>query len=339
MHPLVLSRDPALLDDLARLAAGAGVECDVRVDPVAALASWGSAPLVLVGEDLLGDLVAIAPPRRSGVVVVCRAPQSSTFRLALELGAATVAELPAAEHHLGALLADVDEGARDGLVVGVIGGAGGAGASTVACALAQVGGRAGPTLLIDTDPVGPGLDRLLGVEGVDGVRWADLAASSGRLGARALREAVPERDGVGVLTWLPGVAQPPPLGALRDVLAAARRGHEVVVLDLARQQGEVTAELVARCDQVLAVTPATISGVSSTIRLLTPFADTTHLRLAVRRGGVSARDVADATGLPVAMEVPEQRALTEAVDLGLGPVRHRRTPLGRAAAAFLAQVA
>lgn len=339
MQPLVLTRDPTLLDDLARLAAGAGVQLDVRGDPVGALASWSLAPLVVVGDDLVVDVAAIAPPHRAAVVVVSHAPATEVFRHALDLGASSVVELPASEAHLSALFADVEEAPGRGLVIGVVGGAGGAGASTLACALGQIGGLAGPALVIDTDPVGPGLDRLLGLDETAGVRWDDLATSAGRLGSRSLREAVPRRDGVGVLTWAAGVATVPPLSTLRDVLAAGQRGHSLVVLDLARQSGSLSAELMARCDLVLAVMPATVSGVASTLRLVKPMADTSRVRLATRRGTVPPRDLTAATGVAVAFEVPEQRGLAESVDLGLGPVRHRRTPLGRAVAEFLAEVA
>lgn len=339
MKPLVLTRDPSLLDDLARLAAGAGVQLEVCGDAIDALASWPIAPLVVIGDDVLVDVAAVAPPRRTGVVVVSQAPAAEVFRLALDVGAGSVVELPAGETHLGALLADVEEAPGRGLVLGVVGGAGGAGASTLACALGQVAGRAGPALVIDTDRVGPGLDRLLGLDETAGVRWDDLASSAGRLGSRSLREAVPRRDGVGVLTWAAGVATMPPLSTLRDVLAAGQRGHSLVVLDLARQTGELSAELMARCDLVLAVMPATVTGIASTLRLITPMADTSRVRLATRRGAVRARDLTAATGVAVAFEVPEQRGLAEAVDLGLGPVRHRRTPLGRAVAEFLAEVA
>jgi secretion/DNA translocation related CpaE-like protein len=272
-------------------------------------------------------------------VVVSHAPATEVFRLALDLGASCVVELPAAEEQLAALFADVEEVPGRALVLGVVGGAGGAGASTLACALGQVGARDGPALVIDTDPVGPGLDRLLGLDETAGVRWDDLATSAGRLGSRSLREAVPRRDGVGVLTWAPGAATSPPVSTLRDVLAAGQRGHCLVVLDLARQSGALAAELTARCDLVLLVMPATVSGVASTMRLVEPMADTVRWRLAPRRGAVPLRDLTAATGVAVAFEVPEQRGLAESVDLGLGPVRHRRTPLGRAVADFLAEVA
>lgn len=339
MQPLVLSRDPSILDDLARLAAGAGVQPDVRGDATSALASWATAPLVLVGDDLLPEMLAVSPPRHSAVVVVCRAPGPETFRLALEVGAISVAELPSAEGHLAALLADVEEAPARGLVLGVVGGAGGAGTSTLACALGQVAGLSGPALVLDTDPLGSGLDRLLGLDEVAGVRWDDLAASAGRLGSRSLREAVPRQDGVGVLTWASGPAALPSVSTTRDVLSAGRRGHDLVVLDLGRPTGALFAELVARCDLVLVVTPSTVSGVVSTMRVISPLTDASHLRLALRRGSVSAAELEATTGVRIGLEVPHQRGLAEAVDLGLGPLRGRRSPLRRAVSEFLAEVA
>ena len=75
------------------------------------------------------------------------------FSVALALGAESVAELPRSESWLVEVLTDAgDRAPRRGLTVGVVGGSGGAGATTFACALGQVGagqierepGRRGP---------------------------------------------------------------------------------------------------------------------------------------------------------------------------------------------------
>lgn len=356
MHPLLLTRDQALVDEVARLSAAAGVRPEVYDDPLAALAAWPGAALVLVGADLVAEVAAARPGRRDGVHVLGWAPSDGVFRAALTIGAGTVGELPACEGWLVDLLADSEEAPGRGRTIGVIGGAGGAGASTFACALGQVAAARGPTLLVDTDPLGPGLDRMLALESAAGVRWGDLASSSGRLGARALREAVPRSvGGLGVLTWSSGAVVEPDAVVVREAVAAARRGHDLVVLDLARHGTALVDELVARCDRLLVVLPATLAGVASTVRLLdrlgsaptgssrpastTGFTAASTAVLAVRRGGVAWQDVERATGLQVAVEVPEQRGLAEAVDLGLGPVRHRRVPLARAARQVLGEVA
>jgi hypothetical protein len=49
--------------------------------------------------------------------------------------------------------------------------------------------------------------------------------------------------------------------------------------------------------------------------------------------------VGRAIGVPVLHRMPDQRGLAEAIDVGLGPVRTRRGPLGRAASGVLALLA
>ena len=55
------------------------------------------------------------------------------------------------------------------------------------------------------------------------------------------------------------------------------------------------------------------------------------LTLVIRGAGADPRDVARVVGAPVIAEMTDQRGLDESIDLGLGPVRSRRGPLGRTA--------
>lgn len=330
MTALLLTRCPALHAEVSRLAAAAGIEPRVLDDPVDALAEWSSAQVVLVGDDVADDLAAVGPGRRGDVHVVGISPADAVFRAAVWLGAESVLDVAAAGDHLVELLTDVGEPAADGRLVGVVGGAGGVGATTLACALAQAGAEGSPTLLVDTDPLGPGLDRLLGLEECPGVRWDELHATSGRLGARALRESVPRDDGPGVLTWSGARGSLDPT-TLRETLSAARRGHDLVVVDLARHGGATTIELVGRCDAVLVVAPATLAGVASTARLVAALGGLdAPAGLVLRPGDVSHHDAAAATGLEVVHELGHQRGIAQSVDLGLGPLTSRRGPLARA---------
>jgi secretion/DNA translocation related CpaE-like protein len=235
-----------------------------------------------------------------------------------------------------AALGDVGERASPARVVGVVGGAGGAGATTLACALAQWHATRGPTLLVDTDPLGPGLDRVLGMEEVHGVRWEGLADTAGRLGARALREAVPRRDGLGVLTWS-AARRRLDLPTLRRTLVAAVRGHDLVVLDLARQPDGL-AECVDRCDDLLVVTPATVAGVAATARLVAGLGQRPRAGLVLRPGGVGDADAERVTGLPVVAAVRHQRGVAEAMDAGGGALMGRG-PLARAVRDLLPEAA
>lgn len=339
--PLIITRDDSLLDELLRLAAAAGVTPEVAPDAGAALGAWGGAPLVLLGADLADEVARIAPARRGGVhVVAWGAVPDQLFRTALAIGAENVAELPKSDAWVVETLTDLgDTGRARGLTVGVVGGSGGAGSTTFACALGQTAARSGQAVVIDADPLGPGIDRVLGLETCEGVRWDALCQTTGRLSARSLREALPRRHGLGALTWYAGTPGSLQAFALREALSAAQRGHDIVVLDLPRASDPLVDEIVARCDRLLVVTVPTVAGVASAGRLCARFPDPSALRLVVRGGGVDPEAIARATGVPVAARMPDQRGLAEAIDLGLGPVRSRRGPLGRAAQQVLDQLA
>ena len=338
---LIITRDETLLEDLLRLAAAAGVTPEVPPDQVAALRSWAAAGLVLVGADVAVEVARARPLRRSGVhVVALGMVPDGLFRTALAVGAESVVGLPSSEDWLVESLTDAADGqpvrAR---TIGVVGGSGGAGATTFACALGQVAARSGPTLVVDLDPLGPGADRVLGLEALEGVRWDELGNTTGRLSGRSLREAVPRRNGLGVLTWEPGPHRGLSAFAVREAVSAAQRGHETVVLDLPRRRTDVIDEVVARCDGVLVVVAPTVSGVSSAARVCHGFADRAALRLVLRGTGADPAEVARVVGVPVLATMTDQRGLAEAIDLGLGPVRSRRGPLGRASTAVLGQMA
>jgi secretion/DNA translocation related CpaE-like protein len=310
-------------------------------DETAALAAWSSAPLVLVGADLAKPFSRVGPPRRAGVHVVgCDGVPDDVFRTALALGAENVAELPRSAGWLTELLADIGDSSPTGsMTIGVIGGSGGAGASTFACALGQVAARSGPAVVIDTDPLGPGADRVLGLDDHDGIRWDALCQTTGRFSGRSLRDSLPRRDQLGVLTWHPGPQGSLQAFAVRNALAAAQRGHHTVVVDLPRMVDPLVEELVARCERVFVLTVPTVAGLASAARLCARFRDPSPLRLVVRGEHVSADVVARLTTVPVAAQMPDQRGLEECLDLGLGPVRSRRGPLGRTASALLDDVA
>lgn len=339
--PLLVTRDETLLDELLRLAAAAGVTPDVAHDAVACLRGWSTAPLVLVGADVAAEVARTRPARRAGVHVVSWGEEpDDLYRTALAIGAENVAELPASGEWVVESLTDLGEDRpADGLVVGVLGGSGGAGATTFACAVGQVAARSGPAVVVDTDPRGPGLDRVLGLDGGSGVRWDDLCQTTGRLSARALRESLPRKGSLGVLTWPPGAVGGLQAFAVREALSAARRGHDTVVLDLPRARDPVIDEVAARCDRVLVLVVPSLSGVAAAARTCAGFPDRSQLGLVVRGLGPDSRELTRLCGAPVLVRMADQRGLSEAVDLGLGPVRSRRGPLARAAREVLARLA
>lgn len=334
--PLFVTRDRSLLDELLRLAAAAGVTPEVVGDAAAALRGWIRAPLVLVGVDVAEEMAQIAPPRRARTHLVSWGPvPDEMFRIAMRVGAEGIATLPQSESWLVESMTDLHEVAPAVLTLGVIGGSGGAGATTFACALGQLAGRRGPSVVIDTDPVGPGVDRVLGVDDESGVRWDSLQQTTGRLSARTLREALPRRAGVGALSWAPGPPGSVQAFALREALSAAQRGHETVVVDLARQHGPLAEELAARCDRVVVLVLPTIPGLASAVRVCELMRGSGPLWVVVRGPGVGPTEIAAVTQVPVIATMANQRGLAEAIDLGAGPLRGARGPLARAARVVL----
>lgn len=337
MNALLVTASPDIHDAVVRLSAAAGIDPEVCASPGAALAAWPRAGAVLVGTDLAAELAALAPGRRGGVHVIGPCPGEAAFRAAVALGAESVIDLPSGNDRLGEVLGELDERVGRGRVIGVVGGSGGSGATTLACALGQWHAARGPTLLVDTDPLGPGIDRLLGLEETDGVRWESLADTAGRLGAQALRDGVPRRDQLGVVTWS-GLRRRLDLPTMRRVLAAARRGHDLVVLDLARHGGEELVELADRCDELLVVSRASIPGLAATARLVAELGRPGRAGLVLRPGGVGDLDAERATGLPLVAAVRDQRGLAEALDRGSGPLGSRG-PLARAVRHLLPEAA
>jgi secretion/DNA translocation related CpaE-like protein len=235
------------------------------------------------------------------------------------------------------LLTDVgDGGSAPGVTIGVIGGSGGAGATVFAAALAQVAADTGPTLLVDADPIGAGIDRVLGLESTDGIRWDSMLQTTGRLSSRSLREALPRAGGLSVLTWPTDRPVSLQAFAMREVLSAGRRGFEVVVVDLPRHRDAVVEETISRCDHVVLVSTLTVPGVSSAARVAQRLPDLTparHLVTRGGRGGVAPESVSRLLRMPLLVAMADQRGLDEAIDLGAGPARSRRGALARAARA------
>jgi len=337
--PLLVTTDAALADEVARLSAAAGSAVQVASAGAEVLRAWPTAPVVLVGADLASWLVELAPPRRPAVQVVSWSPlPPGAFRDALLVGAERVVELPLGAELLAELLTDLEEAGRgEGALVGVAGGCGGAGATTLACALGQVAAARGPTLVVDLDPLGPGCDRVLALDDRPGVRWDSLGSASGRLSGRSLREAVPRRDALGVLAW-PAAPCALDAGAVREALSAARRGHDTVVVDLPRS-GDLVAETAARCALVVLVVVPTVAGVAAAARWVRRQTDPEQIRLVVRGRVADPQRVSALVGAPVVSTMADQRGLAEALDLGLGPLRSRRGPLAATARDVLACVA
>jgi secretion/DNA translocation related CpaE-like protein len=341
-RPLLLTADPDLLDDLLRLAATAGVDVEVGHEPGAARRAWSAAPLVVLGQDLLEACVAVGLPRRAGVAVLGDdLDDASIWRRGVEVGAEQVLFLPDAEPWLVAALADAAEGvAGSGRLVAVLGGRGGAGATTLSVALALSAVRRGcRALRVDGDPLGGGIDLVLGGEQVTGLRWPDLGDTQGRMPAQALREALPCVGGLSVLSWDRGDPAHVPAHVVASVLAAARRSADLVVVDLPRTIDDQAREVLGAADEVLLVVPAELRAAAGAARVASrASALCRDVGLVVRGpspGGLTGEQIAGWLGLPLRGEVRAEPALEQALERGDAPGRQARSPLARLCARLL----
>ncbi|WP_432944406.1 septum site-determining protein Ssd [Kribbella sp. CA-253562] len=367
---LLATADEMLLDDLLRLAAAAEVAPQVEKDLLGLRRHWQTAALVVVGQDLVDPFARTQPVRRPGVIVAGsetafsgprdRSPLSPSttspdqrdrsivptlddgtiFRRALTIGAEGVYLLPGDEAALGDRLADtLDGGVRAAATFAFVGGCGGAGATTLAAAVAVTASRRGVrTMLIDGDPLGGGIDLALGSETGSGARWPDLLNAAGRVSAAALRAALPTVDGLAVLSWDRSDVTTLPPEAMRSVLGAAQRSSDLVVVDLPRRADPAAEEAFVRSTATFLVVPRDVRSCAAAARLVRPLREVaTDLRVVAREpglGGLSAVDVAHHLSLPLAAKLRFDRELPALMDQGRFDPRPRGV-LGRTAGELL----
>ena len=161
---LALVGDPALRDDVDRVAAAAGVPVVHAAEPSSRKA-WTGAVAVLLDVHAARRCADARCRAVAGSSWSAGRTGAADWEAAIAVGAQHVITLPAQDGELVAELSDAGERAATtaarGAVIAVIGGRGGAGASVFAAALAQ----APPTRCsVDADPWSGGIDLVLGSE-------------------------------------------------------------------------------------------------------------------------------------------------------------------------------
>ena len=332
--PLVVTADGDLLDDLLRRAAAGDVEVEVAADPAAARTRWQPAPLVLVGADQAQPCLRARLPRRSRLVLVGRAEDLDPgWQVADLLGAEHVAVLPAAEPWLVDRFAECGtDGTAAARVVAVVGGRGGGGASILAAGLAVTAARGRlRTLLLDADPLGGGLDLVLGWEQLEGLRWPALSGADGRVDPPALVRALPSRGDLVVLSWDRGDPVAVPAEAMASTLDAARRGRDFVVVDLPRQFDDAAVTALQAADRVFVVVPAELRATAAAARVVAVAAPNCQDLAVIVRGPAPGRlraaEVARALGLPLAGTLRPEPGLCRGLERGEAPAAGGRGPL------------
>ncbi|MFF5172753.1 septum site-determining protein Ssd [Micromonospora sp. NPDC000089] len=331
-----MTSDGDLLDELLRLAAAGGTEVELAADPAAARSRWLPAPLVLVGDDQAQACLRARLPHRPRTVLVGRSGQlDPAWEIAELIGAQHVATLPAAEPWLVDRFTECGPDRPAGglaRTVAVLGGRGGAGASVFAGGLAVTAARAHlRTLLVDADPLGGGLDLVLGWEELDGLRWPALTGADGRVDAPALVRALPSRGDLVVLSWDRGDLLALPAEAMAATVDAARRGRDFVVVDVPRQLDDAAVIALQAADQAYLVVPAELRATAAAARVVAAAAPhCASLGVIVRGpapGRLKAAEVARALGLPLVGTLRPEPALCRGLERGEAPAGGGRGPL------------
>lgn len=213
-------------------------------------------------------------------------------------------------------------------VVGVVGAAGGVGASSFAAALARAGAEAGLQVALAEGAGNPALSVLLDATYSPGLRWADLAGSG--LDVGDVSDSLPRWHGTRLLL---GDDRPSPgMTAGEPVITGLAHTHDLVVMDL--QRSDVAAGVTKRwCDAVLVLTTPGLPALSAA-RALCATLSTESVHLVVRgpiRAGVPRGEIPAMVRAEVLTYMRAERSLEASVERGLTPGDHRRGPLLRAA--------
>lgn len=342
MRIVLLTHVNSLIEHCTALADGVGVPLEVRTP---GSGGWQDAVLVLVGEDVT------QVPATSGVPTVLVGAEGAgadVWMAAARLGVDNVVVLPAgAEWLTQRMIHAVEPPTLPAPTHGIVGGSGGAGASVLACSLARSAAESGvSTVLIDADPLGGGLDVVLGCENLEGLRWPSLAASRGRLRPSTLQQALPRQGNLSVLSWdrqpvasLGNTTGEVAEGVFDAVITAAQQAFDLVVVDLPRH---APVEWATSCHHITVVTPGRVrAAVAAAAVAARMCAIHSSVRIAVRESGKSGVDptlLASTVGLELAGAYRDDPNLAEQLDRGEG-LPGGRTHLATFASELLREVA
>lgn len=330
---LLLTSNSDLVFQVKRIAIPIGMTVHSTDNPFLVHVDWNTYRYILVGSDLAGECGEARLPRRSGIAIIhCDRDSGSEgtdwerelWKHAVTLGAANVVGLPSAEFWLRDVLSGLGhKNEQLSPLIAVTPGSGGAGASTLAVNLGLRAVSQGfSAVVIDSDPVGGGIDLTLGTEEVQGARWCDINPGSGRIATETLVSALPVFNGLSFLSHgRAGIHVPEP-EVLAAVVDAGRRAFDVVIADIPRGLTPSSQLLISQSDLSVIVvrnhvrSVAASAGMNEWIRTV---GGKSHFVVTADHKGVSVPDVARALGERDLTELPFIPSMTTRADEGEFP--------------------
>ena len=207
----------------------------------------------------------------------------------------------------------------------MLGGCGGAGASTFSVALAMQGAAQGrDVVLVDADPFGGGVDMLLGAEHLPGMRWDGLLEATGTIERDMLVDALPREHGVAFLSFTSQWTSLPVPATTASVLTALKDGGELIVADLGDTRDHTVAQPVMDgSTSLVMVVPARVRAVAAAGARLGAL---DHLRermqVVVRTpspGGLEPEEIAQTLDLPLLGTIAHDARRAEWEEHGIAP--------------------
>lgn len=324
-RPLVVTADEQFLDQMLSLAAASGGHAHVAHDTTSARKQWTAASVVIVDDRVVPRDGPWTMERRPNVVLVGHDLDSADiWQRALRMGAEHVVFLPDANEWLAEQLGTTVR-ASTAEVIGVLGGCGGAGASTFTVALAMQGAaKQRDVVLVDADPYGAGVDLLLGAEHVPGVRWDGMVDATGSIERDMLVDALPREHGVYFLSFSARWTPPLPTATTSSVMAALCDGGDLVVADLGDARGQAMAEPIMELATTLVmVVPARVRAVAAAgVRLAALEHLRDRLHLVIRNpspGGLEAEEIAQTLEIPLVGSIGNDNRRAEWEEHGIAP--------------------
>jgi secretion/DNA translocation related CpaE-like protein len=253
--------------------------------------------------------------------VVILAPEgvsAKTWQLALQFDAEHVEVLPnESDWLIEHVVPPIQSRAHVVLVTPAVGGAG---ASTVACALAaQYAAQGVKVCLIDADLRAGGLDVLMGCEQAPGMRWADIENLQGSVHGAELFDSLVVSHGIHVLAPKRGQFDSD-TSQMLTIIETLASSCDVVLVDAPRVAEELIQSLVTLSDDVLLVMPTTVQASSLVTSVKERFAEV-RCGLVVRQvpgSGLTPIGVAQAVDIPLRTTLPTDARIVEQVEQGLG---------------------
>ncbi|MDO5068052.1 MAG: hypothetical protein Q4D96_12295 [Propionibacteriaceae bacterium] len=325
--PVLVSRDPTLIETVEATALALGVELRLVKGREQLRELWAVTPLRLIGADQASRTAGLEATTGTWLVGF---DSPELLRISAELSIPAL-WLPDHAPRLAEVLTTGGSGSREATVVALVGASGGLGVSSLCVAVATRAAEAGlRSVAVELDR-GGGLDLLFGAEALGGMSWDDLHAARGEIGD--LTDHLATVDRVQLLPRGRRVGQEPDRGAVESVLRALRRSHDLVVADAG--SGERAAWLGRQATTVLMV-GADVSSVAAA-RLGPARAAGVVVRCG-RGRSLPAGAVAEALGMPLLGQVREDprvpRLAAEGATVGSRLARR----LARDSARLLGQV-